>query len=423
MLSDEVIEQLSDILVKRIEDVNTYTILEIAKSLKVIKDLTPTQAQELANVFKYGGDYEKIRKELARITKLNLKDIDKIFESVAKKDQEFAEKFYNYRNVQFIPYEENIQLQRQVKAMEALTTDQYLGFARTLGFTRVVEGQRIFTPLAKAYNEYLEKAIISVAQGKDTTTQVIKKIVDEMSESGIRTIDYGKTYIGKDGKEHYYTRRLDSAVRMNIYDGLRAMRNNINEQFGEEFGANGVEITVHEAPAPDHAGVQGHQFYKEEFDKFQNDKDCVDVNGEIFEHEHNGKDRRSISQYNCRHDTFNIVVGVSEPVYSAKELKQIEKRNLEGFTLEKKLKNGKKIKKHYTLYQGSQMQRRLETEIRKAKDNQMALEKCGEPEDIIEAQQRVNMLSKKYKKLCNESGLLPKPQRTRVTGYKRKSTK
>ena len=68
------------------------------------------------------------------------------------------------------------------------------------------------------------------------------------------------------------------------------------------------------------------------------------------------------------------------------------------------------------------MQRKLETEIRKAKDEQMGYEKAGLEDYAIESQKKVNMLSKRYKELCNVSGLNPKPQRMRITGYKKRST-
>jgi len=423
MLSNEVIEQLSDIIADRMNDINSFTLQEIAKSLKKIKDLTPSQAQKLAQIFKYGGDYDKIKKELKRLTKINLKDIDKIFEEVAKKNQKFAKQFYDYRNVKFVPYEENKALQRQVDAIAKLTKQEYLGFARTIGFTTIKNGKRVFTPLAKMYNEVLEKAILSVAQGKSTTNDEIHKIVDELSASGLKTIDYGTTYIGKDGKEHYYTRRLDSAVRMNVMDGIRSLTNEVNRKFGEEFGADGVEITVHDAPAPDHANVQGRQFANAEFDKFQNDKDCYDIKGNYFPAEFDGHDRRSISQYNCYHGIFPIVIGVSEPQYTDEQLEKIKQDNLDGFTTTKKLKNGKVIKKHRTLYEGKQMQRNLETEIRKAKDNQIMNVELGDEDEIIKSQARITLLNKKYKELNDISGLSPRKERMRVKGYKRRAVK
>ena len=50
--------------------------------------------------------------------------------------------------------------------------------------------------------------------------------------------------------------RLDSAIRMNTLGGLRKLNNQVQEQFGEEFDSDGVEISVHTAPADDHAEVQ-----------------------------------------------------------------------------------------------------------------------------------------------------------------------
>ena len=64
MLNDVIIDKLSDRLVKRINAGNEYVLQQIGKKLKEIKDLTPEQAEKLANVLKYGGDYNKIANEL-----------------------------------------------------------------------------------------------------------------------------------------------------------------------------------------------------------------------------------------------------------------------------------------------------------------------------------------------------------------------
>jgi len=206
-------------------------------------------------------------------------------------------------------------------------------------------------------------------------------------------------------------------------DGIRSLTNEVNRKFGEEFGADGVEITVHDAPAPDHANVQGRQFANAEFDKFQNDKDCYDIKGNYFPAEFDGHDRRSISQYNCYHGIFPIVIGVSEPQYTDEQLEKIKQDNLDGFTTTKKLKNGKVIKKHRTLYEGKQMQRNLETEIRKAKDNQIMNVELGDEDEIIKSQARITLLNKKYKELNDISGLSPRKERMRVKGYKRRAVK
>ena len=60
MLSDEVLNRVNERLASRIEEVNTYILKEIGKKIKEIGTMTPTQARQLEQVLKYGGDYEKI---------------------------------------------------------------------------------------------------------------------------------------------------------------------------------------------------------------------------------------------------------------------------------------------------------------------------------------------------------------------------
>ena len=86
MLSEETIEKLTERLANRIEQGNTYILEQIAKSINKIGSLTPSKAQQLAMIMRYGGDYDKIVRKLAKITKINVKDIYKIFKEVAKQN-------------------------------------------------------------------------------------------------------------------------------------------------------------------------------------------------------------------------------------------------------------------------------------------------------------------------------------------------
>jgi predicted RecB family endonuclease len=351
-------------------------------------------------VLKYGGDYDKIVDKLAEITELNVKDIYKIFDEVAKNDYNFAKQFYDYRGKKFIPYEENIVLQQQVRAIANITAGEYRNLTRSLAFTKRVNGRIVYTDLARTYQDTLDKAVLSVVQGKNTFQEQMYSTIKELANSGIKSVNYGTNR----------SMRLDSAVRMQMKGALRNLHNETQEIFGKEFGADGVEISVHGNPAPDHAEVQGRQFSNEEFNKFQNDIDAVDYTGKLFPAEFDGHDRRSISEYNCYHYTFAIVLGVSEPEYSNKELQEIINNNNKGFELDGK---------HYTNYEGTQLQRQLETEIRKAKDTQIMAKASGNNELIDESQQRITQLTRKYKELSDISGLPTKVQRLRVSGYRR----
>ena len=104
MITEEQVEKIVEKLVDRMEEANTTFLKSIGSSIKAIKELTPTQAQQLVQILKYGGNYEDIIRKIAKLTKMNVNDIDKIFFSYAKKDQMFYKQFYEYKNKPFVPF-------------------------------------------------------------------------------------------------------------------------------------------------------------------------------------------------------------------------------------------------------------------------------------------------------------------------------
>lgn len=415
MLSEEIIEKLTERLVNRIEKGNAYTLEQIGKSIKKIGTLSPTSAQQLAQVLKYGGSYNKIVNKLAEITELNVKDIYKIFEEVAKYDYQFAKQFYDYRGIDYIPWEENKALQDQVKALATIAAKEYINLSNTLAFTSKDKfGHVVYTDLARTYQNAIDEAVLSVAQGKSTFEEQMYKVIKELGSSGLKTVDYANNR----------SMRLDSAVRMNMQGALRNLHNEIQQQFGEQFKADGIEISVHSNPAPDHAEAQGRQFSKEEYQKLQTigvAKDYknkeINLHRELKRTQASSLSFRPISKHNCYHYIFNIVLGVSQPQYTDKQLQQIIDDNNKGFYLDGK---------HYTNYEGTQLQRKLETEIRKWKDTQIiARASTDDDKDrlILEAQDKITVLTRKYKELSDVSGLPTRIERMRVSGYRKVKVK
>ena len=404
MIDERLIDKLVERLVNRIEEGNTYTLQKIGESIKLIGSLTPSKAQQLEQILKYGGNFDKIVNKLADITELNVKDIYEIFEEVAKKDYQFAKQFYDYKGVKYIPYEQNTALQQQVKALARITANEYVNFSNTLAFTKRVNGRVVYTDLARTYQDVIDKAVLSVAQGKSTFDEQMYSTIKELASSGLKKVDYAS------GRSV----RLDSSVRQHLKGALRNLHNETQAIFGEEFGSDGVEISVHINPAPDHAEVQGRQFSKEEFNKCQNDQDEVDYTGKLFTKEHDGKDRRSISEHNCYHYTFDIVLGVSKPEYSEEELQKIIDDNNKGFEYEGD---------HYSLYDGEQLLRKIELELRKSKDMQIMGRASGNKQIVEEAQTRITQLTNKYRDVLKASGLKSKLERARVQNYHRVNVK
>lgn len=412
MLSERVIEQLVERLVDRIESANQYVLKKIGSDIQQLSTLSLTDAQRLAQILKYGGSYDQIVKKLAEITNLNEKEIYEIFDKVAKQNYQFAEQFYKYRGIDYIPYEQNDALRRQIHAIAKITADQYVNLSKTtalgFGITDPKTGKITFKNIKQTYDQIIDEAILNVGQGKQTFDEAMYQRLKQIG-SGLKVV-YPTTYIDKDGNERNYTRRLDSAVRMNLKDGLRELHNNTQQIFGQQFDSDGVEISVHLNPAPDHAEVQGRQFSNEQFDNFQNDKIAISYNNIVFPPEFEGHDRRSIAQYNCYHYIFSIVLGVSDPEYTDSQLAKIIRKNNDGFEFEDK---------HYTNYEGTQLQRRIETEIRKQKDLQIIGRASDNQKLILESQTKITQLTNKYKQLVNASDLPSRKDRMRVSGYRR----
>ena len=400
MLSDEILDKVVERLVNRIEEANLYSLKSIGETIKKIGTIKPSDVHQLVEAMQYGADYDKIVKKLAEITDLNVKDIYEIFDEVAKTDSRFAEQFYVYRGKKYIPYDENINLQRQVRLIADMTAETYRNLANStaIGFKIKDEnGKVIHKGLKETYQNVIDRAVMAISQGKSTYEGQVYSILKEIGKSGLSTIDY----------ESGYSRRLDSAVRMNIKGALRDLHTRTQEELGREFGADGWEISVHGHPAPDHEEAQGRQFSNEEFRKLQEDGVATTYTG-IEINMKRGKNHRPIGQLNCYHYPFSIILGVNRPQYSDEQLQKIKEDNDVGFDYEGK---------HYTLYEGTQLQRKIETEIRRQKDLQILGKTAGNEKLTNEAQRNINILTKKYQELSNVSGLPTKLDRLRVEGY------
>lgn len=402
MLNEELQEKLLSVFDKRFQDYNTKVLEELGNVIKQFKDLTPSQAYKLGQQLKYNTTIKDLLDELSKISGLSVKDLKAILEKVAKENIGFADVYYKARGLETPIYSENKALQRLVSSVYSISGNEFKNIAKSTGF-RLLDnnGNPLLLDIDETYKEVIDRCVVAISQGKETYQQSMRSTLKQLSSSGVRKIEY----------ESGYSRRLDSSIRMNILDSIRQVSNESQQLFGEEFDSDGVEVSVHEMPAPDHELVQGRQFSNEEFENFQNDRKAVDYTGMVFEPEFEGHDRRSISEYNCYHYIFSIVLGVSKPQYSNKQLQEIIDNKNKTFEFDGRT---------YNMYEGTQLQRRIESAIRQEKDTQILARASGDEDLVLQSQTRITQLNTKYKQLSQISGLPTKKQRLSVSGYRRK---
>ena len=407
MLSEDAIENLVKPIVDRQEKLNLYVIEVIAQRVKEIGHLLPSDVYKLERLLKMGGDVRKINEEIARLTGLNEKAIKQLIKVVAQDAYKDAKPYYDYRHKAYIPYYKNIPLQRVVKAIEKQTLGTYKNLSNSTAFMiRDLKNPTVLKPtsIAKTYQSVIDEAVQAAQSGTIDYNTAMRRTMKQLNDSGIRYV----TYSPESGRR--YTQRLDTAVRRNILDGIRQLNQGVQDEVGKQYGADGKEITVHAFSAPDHEPIQGHQFSNGEYTKLQSNQPFKDANGKSFD-----SIERAIGMWNCRHFAFSIILGISKPNYTEEQLKEINKKNNEGYTLP----NGK----HLTMYECTQYQRAFEIQIRKAKDGQMMAQAEGDKKLAQDYQRQVNDLTNQYKQFTKACGLNLHMEKARVAGYKKISTK
>ena len=432
MINEEMQEKLLSVFDKRFQDYNTKVLEELGNVIKQFKDLTPSQAYELGQQLKYNTTVKDLLNELSKISGLSVKDLKVILEKVAKENINFADVYYKSRGLETPLYNENKALQRLVSSVYKVAGEDFKNIAKSTGFRLLGDnGEPLLLDIDETYKYVIDKCVIAVSQGKETYQQSMRSTLKQLSDSGVRRIDYANNY----------SRRIDSSVRMNVLDAVREVSNQSQMLFGEEFGYNAVEVSHHSNSAPDHSNndiengkfdIDGHQFVKLDILKEQIKngmekeitlKDIDEVNHRVkckgkwyydFDYINNNLNR-PVSTMSCYHYIFSVVLGVSRPQFTDKQLEEDKKKNNDGFEFEGK---------HYTFYDGEQLLNRIALEIRKNKDTQIIAKSSGDNDLILSSQTKITQLTTKYRQVVKVSGL-PNKLATKgwVPGYKRTSVK
>ena len=248
--------------------------------------------------------------------------------------------------------------------------------------------------LEETYRTIINEVMSYQGVSEELMANALRRTETQLFNGGIR-------YLTNDSSDE--TVSADRAVRMNILDSVRGFINKVQDIMGKQFGADGVELSAHICPAPDHAPAQGHQYTLDNMDKIQSGSDFEDVNGN-----HYAGFERQIGTWNCRHYFMKIKLG-SKPTYTQDELDKILEDNERGYTTP----NGK----HYTLYECTQIQRRYERRIRDAKTDYLFAKSLGDKNRMMSSRGRVGDLTTQYKMFSNACGLPAKLERIRVKDY------
>lgn len=385
MLTDKQIADALDLIDSRYQSVVTKYLQKVGKTINEIGHLNQSSINLLIQLRRMGVDAQTIERELQKVTKLTKQDIRTLYRKAAQEANTDARFSYVSKGVE----PDNIRWEALVENI----WQQTAGAMDNLSNTTVITG---------GYRDVIDEAVQAVTMGAADYNSAIRDTVRRIGKEGLQ-VEYESTYIATDGQLKHRHRRLDSAVRQNILDGIRQVQQKAQELIGEEIGADGVDITAHPNSAPDHEPVQGRRFDLGNFQRMQTGLDFEDVDGRSYK-----GFERPITQWRCRHLIFYILLGVTRRMYTDDQLDSWQQENQKGCTIDGK---------HYTNYEATQLLRNLETEIRRQKDTATLARASGDDVLRRECQSNINKLTKKYNTVAEAAGLRKQMQKTRVEGY------
>lgn len=372
MLSERQLQNLLKVFDERFQGLVDEYITRMGEHLRDIGRLTETDVHRLKQLKRMNANVEAIKKKIAKAAQASIADIEQVFRYVAESDLEFANAIFAENHapgVKISPIKTlSSPLERILKAQLRITAQAMANLSQT-------------TILSDGYRAAVDVAVQAVESGLTDYSSAIRRALKEASAEGLR-VQYSSGH----------TRRLDTAVRQNILDGVRALNQDALDQLGKEFGADGVEISAHALCATDHLPYQGLQFSNKEFERMQNTLD------------------RPFGMWNCKHTMHPILLGISQPVHTKEELEIYRRNSTEAITID-----GATMSR----YEWSQQQRRIETAVREQKYIANGAKAAGDPVLRREAQRNINRLNDQYAKISTAAGLYEQQERMAVAGFRK----
>ena len=356
---DALPEELAE-LFRSLED----TLLEeICSRLKAKDQLNEVTMQDIRALRSHGIDLKDIKKAIQKTTGIGEDKLNKLFTDVVERNQQYYDELITIADM---TRPDVLIDAATINAIKEQAFEEYSNITRSMGFL-VDNGKTKLEP-AKAYEWALDNATLQVESGAISYNQAIESAVKQLAESGLKTVNY----------ESGHTDSVDIAVRRAVMTGVNQLNRKYTEQSMHFLQTDLVQVSAHAGARDTGEGFQNHKDWqgrlyrwaeytrrypnasKEEYPDFENSCGYGDVQG--------------ILGANCRHSYSPFLEGVMERTYTDEQLAHID----DGLGCEY---DGKK----YTAYEATQMQRRVERQIKAQKLLKNAYKAAGLAEDATAA--------------------------------------
>lgn len=381
MLTPEAQEALPQVLLEQFDKLENAVMQDIVRRMKANgSEITRAADWQLYRLRELGISQDLIDKQLKHLLDVTDIELNKIYNDVLIADYTHNADIYKAMGRPFTPYSENKVLQQYVQAVRKQTQDEIINITQSLGFSqRLPNGKIVSVGISEYYQKTLDTALNGIATGLFDYNTALRHCVKEMTQSGLRRIEYGSGW----------SNRVPVAVRRAVLTGYGQVTAKINENIAEELGTDKFEISYHHGARPSHAEWQGRVYTKAQLVSV-----CGLGTGD------------GLCGWNCYHNYYPFFEGISERTYTDEELDKLQKEDKE-----EKEYNGIK----YNRYKAQQQQRKLETQMRAQRQEIKLNAEGGADADYVTAlKAKYTSTRAEYAKICKEFDLRPQPERVTI---------
>lgn len=371
-------EKLSRQIEKNYSDLEMRIMQDIVRRIKKAGNITSTADWQINRLRILGNSSEDIEKMLKETLEASYPQIFELYDNVIDWEYVRNKDIYEQINATFIPYEENKELQQITDALIMQTDTDLQNITQSLGFyLDYGAGRPILTPLAEVYQKYLDAACMDIVTGAFDYNSVLRRVVTQMTNSGLRQIDYAS------GRAN----RVDVAARRAVMSGITQLTGHISDFNARKLQTDYFEVAWHAGARPTHAVWQGRVWSREQLITVCGLGTVTGLEGA-----------------NCYHERYPFFPGISERNWSDEWLDNMNRKENTPKTF-----NGKE----YTVYEAKQHQRQMETAMRAQREKVQLLKEGGaDPDDVMLARAKYQGQLNEYSRFSRKMGL--KEERERI---------
>lgn len=381
MLSPEYYDRLCDDLIKLYADLDNAVISDIVRRLVKNGEITETAKWQAKQLQESGMVYDDILAEIASRTDATKNHVKTLFEDAGVQAVKNDNVVYKAAGLEGI-------IKLSPAAMQTLNAGyvKCSGDLSNLTLTTANTAQQ-------AYITACNNAYMQISSGAFDYNTAIRNAVKAAAKDGTEVL-YPSGHRDK----------LDVAVRRSVLTGVGQTCRQLSLINAQDMGCDLMEITAHSTARPSHAQWQGQIVSLSGRKGYLSLKDIGYGTGDGF------------GGWNCRHDWYPFFEGISVRNYTEERLREMNAKNIEY--------NGKK----YTEYEISQMQRKMERNIRSRKRElsayKTAIENATNNKLLVDFKTDFNISSVKLKNqekeladFLKKTGSLPDTNRVWSNGF------